>query len=535
MTNIKKCVILKIYCVRTPDVFVRTHRSDIDYKGETTVEISLGEIINILKKRIVGIIIAGLVCAAIMFGYTNLFLVPQYTATSKLYVYNGKTNNQGYIGSVDLTAAKSLVDTYIVIIKSDSLLDEVARRLQPEYDGLTAKQILGMLSAGAVNQTESFKVSITSENPKMSMDIVNTLVDCLPDEFKRIVKVGSIEVIDKAKLPTVPEWPLKRNMALGAVVGMFVISAVFVLLAVWDRTVYDKEILTENFEIPIIGTIPDIDGFGSFGGGKTRNIDGKRTTEHERKMILNENTPFSVAEAYRMARTNIMYLPSEKKCKIFATTSAYASEGKTITSINLAIAFAQSNKRIILIDADMRKPRVKKNMELKTANGLSEYLAGITDEAEIVHLDNLDLDVITAGKTTAAAAELLELPRMKILLDKLSESYDYILIDTPPMNLVTDAAVLTNLINGYIFSVRCEFSDLDGIKDAVLALQQVNANIVGFVLNGIDPKLSIHGKYRYRYSKYGYSYRYGYAYGYKYKEESDDDKKKKRTANKPKN
>ena len=153
MTNIKKCVILKIYCVRTPDVFVRTHRSDIDYKGETTVEISLGEIINILKKRIVGIIIAGLVCAAIMFGYTNLFLVPQYTATSKLYVYNGKTNNQGYIGSVDLTAAKSLVDTYIVIIKSDSLLDEVARRLQPEYDGLTAKQILGMLSAGAVITT----------------------------------------------------------------------------------------------------------------------------------------------------------------------------------------------------------------------------------------------------------------------------------------------------------------------------------------------------------------------------------------------
>ena len=124
---------------------------------------------------------------------------------------------------------------------------------------------------------------------------------------------------------------------------------------------------------------------------------------------------------------------------------------------------------------------------------------------------------------------------MTKVLAKVKDDYDYILIDTPPMNLVTGAAVLTNLINGYIFSVRCEFSDLDGIKDAVLALQQVNANIVGFVLNGIDPKLSLHGKYRYRYSKYGYSYRYGYAYGYKYKEESDDDKKKKRTAKKPKN
>lgn len=497
------------------------------------MEISLGEIINILKKRIVGIIIAGLVCAAIMFGYTNLFLTPQYTATSKLYVYNGRSNNQSYISSVDLTAAKALVDTYIVIMKSDSLLEEVARRLQPEYEGITAKQILGMLSAGAVNQTEAFKVSITTENPKMSMDIVNTLVDCLPDEFKRVVKVGSIEVIDKAKLPTVPEWPLKRNMALGAVIGMIVASAVFVLLSIWDRTVYDKEILKENFEIPIIGTIPNMDDFKISNSGKLKSTAGKRTVEHEKQMILNENTPFSVAEAYRMARTNIMYLPSEKKCKIFATTSAYASEGKTITSINLAIAFAQSNKKIILIDADMRKPRIKKNMELKSSNGLSEYLAGITDEAEIAHLNELNLDIITAGKTTAAAAELLELPRMKVLLDKLSESYDYILIDTPPMNLVTDAAVLTNIINGYIFSVRCEFSDLDGIKDAVIALQQVNANIVGFILNGIDPKLNLHGKYRYRYSKYGYSYRYGYSS--KHKEESDNDKKKKRTANKSKN
>lgn len=496
------------------------------------MEISLGEIIGILKKRIVGIMIAALVCTAIMFGYTNLFLTPQYTATSKLYVYNGRSNNQSYVGSADLTAAKSLVDSYIVIMKSDSLLDEVANRLQPEYEGITSKQILGMISASSINQTEAFKVSITSDNPRMSMDIVNTLVDCLPDEFKRVVKVGSIEVIDKAKLPTVPEWPLKRNMLLGAAVGVIIASAVFVLLAIWDRTVYDKEALTDNFEIPIIGIIPDMEGFDSV-STKIKNVPSKRTVEHERKMLLNENTPFSVAEAYRMARTNIMYLPSEKKCKIFATTSAYASEGKTISTINLALAFAQSNKKIILIDADMRKPRIKKNMELKASNGLSEYLAGITEDVEITHAKDLKLDVITAGKSTSAAAELLELPRMKVLLDKLAENYDYILIDTPPMNLVTDAATLTNLINGYIFSVRCNFSDIDGVKDAIVALQQVNANIVGFMLNGVDPKSNLHGKYKYRYSKYGYSYHYGY--GYKYKEESDHANKKKSISNKVKN
>lgn len=494
------------------------------------MEISLGEIINVLKKRVVGVIIAGLVCAAIMFGYTTLFLTPQYTATSKLYVYNGRTNNQSYLSSADLTAAKSLVDTYIVILKSDSLLDEVSERLQSEYKGLNSTKILKMISASSVNQTEAFNVSITSDNPKMSMDIVNTIIDCLPEEFKRIVKVGSIEVIDRAKLPTVPEWPLKKNMALGAVVGMIISSAIFVLIAVWDRTVYDKEILTENFDIPIIGTIPDMEGVGAV-SGRARNLDEKRTVEHEKKMILKSDTPFSVTEAYRMARTNIMYLPSEKKCKIFATTSAYASEGKTITTINLAISFAQSNKRILIIDADMRKPRIKKNMELKASSGLSEYLAGITDEAEIIHSHELNLDVITAGNTTTAAAELLELPRMQKLLDKLSMMYDYILIDTPPMNLVTDAAVLTKLINGYIFSVRCEFSDIDGIKDAVVALQQVNANIAGFVLNSVDPKLNFHGKYRYRYSKY--SYKYGYSY--KYKEEADDDKKKTRKRNKTEN
>lgn len=497
------------------------------------MEISLGEIINILKRRIVGIAIVGLLGTAIMFGYTNLFLTTQYTATAKLYVYNG-TSNTNYLSSADLTAAQSLVNSYIVIMNSDTLLDEVSNRLQADYEGISAKNIRGMLSASSINKTEAFKVSITSEDPRMSMDIVNTLVDCLPDEFKRVVKVGAIEVIDRAKLPTVPEWPLKRNMMLGALVGIVFSAAVFILLAIWDRTVYDKSALTDNFEIPIIGSIPDIDNFDS-SAPKIKGDQMKRTVEHERKMLLNENTPFSVAEAYRMARTNIMYLPSEKKCKIFATTSAYASEGKTISTINLALAFAQSNKKIILIDADMRKPRIKKNMELKASNGLSEYLAGITDEAEITHIDGVNLDVITAGKTTEAAAELLQLPRMKTLLDKLSEYYDYILIDTPPMNLVTDAATLTKLVNGFIFSVRCNFSDVDGIKDAILALEQVNANIVGFMLNGVDPKSNLHGKYRYRYSKYGYSYRYGTGYGYRVKEVSEDDKKKKRAENKSKN
>lgn len=498
------------------------------------MEISFGEIINILKKRVVGIAIVGLIGTAIMFGYTNLFLTTQYTATAKLYVYNG-TASKNYLSSADLTAAQSLVNSYIVVMKSDTLLDEVSSRLQADYEGLTATQIRSMLSAASINQTEAFKVSITSDNPRMSMDVVNTLVDCLPDEFKRVVKVGAIEIIDKAKLPTEPEWPLKRNMMLGALAGIILSSALFVLLAIWDRTVYDKSALTDNFDIPIIGAIPDIEGFDS-GVSKTKVVPQKRTVEHERKMLLSENTPFSVAEAYRMARTNIMYLPSEKKCKIFATTSAYASEGKTISTINLALAFAQSNKKIILIDADMRKPRIKKNMELKSANGLSEYLAGITDDAEITHIKDSMLDVITAGKTTAAAAELLELPRMKTLLDRLAEHYDYILIDTPPMNLVTDAAMLTNLVNGYIFSVRCNFSDVDGIKDAIVSLDQVNANIVGFMLNGVDPKSNLHGKYRYRYSKYNYSYRYGYGYGYRAKEESDNvDKKKKRRENKTKN
>lgn len=497
------------------------------------MEISLGDIINILKRRIIGIAIVGLLGTAIMFGYTNLFLTTQYTATAKLYVYNG-TSNQTYLSSADLTAAQSLINSYIVVMKSDTLLDEVSSRLQADYEGISAKQIREMLSASSINKTEAFKVSITSENPRMSMDVVNTLVDCLPDEFKRVVKVGAIEVIDRAKLPTVPEWPLKRNMMLGALVGIIFSSALFILLAIWDRTVYDKAALTDNFEIPIIGAIPDIDSFDS-SMPKIKGEQMKRTVEHEKKMLLNENTPFSVAEAYRMARTNIMYLPSEKKCKIFATTSAYASEGKTISTINLALAFAQSNKKIILIDADMRKPRVKKNMELKAANGLSEYLAGITDEAEIAHIDGVNLDVITAGKTTEAAAELLQLPRMKTLLDRLSEYYDYILIDTPPMNLVTDAATLTKLVNGFIFSVRCNFSDVDGIKDAVIALERVNANIVGFMLNGVDPKSNLHGKYRYRYSKYGYSYRYGSGYGYRVKEVSEDDKKKKRAENKSKN
>ena len=178
--------------------------------------------------------------------------------------------------------------------------------------------------------------------------------------------------------------------------------------------------------------------------------------EDPKKMLCAES-PFVVKEAYSSIRTNLMFTQQGEACPIFVVTSPTANNGKTINSINLAISFAQMGKRTLLIDADMRNPTIHRMFSIPVKNGLSEILAGLTDNITVSKTEIENLSILTSGKIPPNPTELLASPRMDKLLSFVKEHYDCVFIDTPPVNLVTDATVFAQKSTGYVLIVKPHF------------------------------------------------------------------------------
>lgn len=236
----------------------------------------------------------------------------------------------------------------------------------------------------------------------------------------------------------------------------------------------------------------------------------KNTKVSNTKHILTENSPFVIKEAYKATRTNINFtLSSVKGCKVIALTSSLQNEGKSTTCINLAISFSQANNRVLVIDADMRKRTVHKLVDIENQSGLSNVLVGFTKLNEIIVHTKYGFDVITSGPTPPNPSELLGSEVMGELIEVLKDHYDYIFIDTPPVNVVSDALNIANCVSGYIVVVKngeTTYDDVENIKNKV---ELANSKILGFILNATKKHGSYSG-YK-RYNKYKY-YRYTSSY-----------------------
>ena len=222
----------------------------------------------------------------------------------------------------------------------------------------------------------------------------------------------------------------------------------------------------------------------------------KKMKEHKkRKTAVNnsthtgfivENKPKSiVAEAYRTLRTNIQYSSFDKEIKTIAVTSAEMAEGKSTVAGNIALTFAQSEKKVILIDCDLRNPSVHENFKVSNLVGISEVLLGKATLEESVQKHNDNLYFLTSGKIPPNPSEMLASLAMIKLIEKLKEEYDIVVLDTPPLNVVTDAQILSVKVDGTILVVRAEITKKDVVIEAKNLLDKVGANIIGTVLYAV--------------------------------------------------
>lgn len=214
-------------------------------------------------------------------------------------------------------------------------------------------------------------------------------------------------------------------------------------------------------------------------------------------MFILEKDPKSIAaESYRTLRTNIQYSSFDKEYRTIMVTSSEPGEGKSIIAGNLALSFAQDGKRVLLIDCDLRKPSLHKKFKISNLVGLSDVLIGKEDLKTALHRYNENLVVLTSGKIPPNPSEMLSSKTMSMLLEELKGVFDCVILDTPPVQAVTDSQILSTKADGTILVIRAERTKRDSVKNALGLLKKVNANIIGTVLNGVD---SGRNKYYYYY------------------------------------
>lgn len=205
-----------------------------------------------------------------------------------------------------------------------------------------------------------------------------------------------------------------------------------------------------------------------------------------RRQILNRNSSFAAQEAYKSLRASVRFALRGNGCKRISMTSAMANEGKSITILNLAISVAMDGQKVLLIDADLRRPSQARMLVEKATPGLSNVLAGMVSVEEAIRPEMYpNLDMLFSGDVPPNPSELLGSEKMRELIEGMSEKYDYILVDTPPVNLVSDAAIVTNLLDGVLLLVRQGKSHRDELKRAISNLELTGITPMGIVFNGV--------------------------------------------------
>lgn len=226
----------------------------------------------------------------------------------------------------------------------------------------------------------------------------------------------------------------------------------------------------------------------------------------------NRNVAFRVAEAYKMIRTNLLFTLANAKSKVVIFSSAEPSAGKSTLCSNLAIVMAQTGAKVLLIDADMRKPVQHRNFRISKSLGLSKILGNLNTFEECVKKDVVPgLDLLPSGSIPPNPSELLGSEKMKKLLDQLAEQYDYIFMDTPPLAVVADALVLAPQSAGVVLVARQKQTTYDDLEECIESIQRIDANMLGVVVTDVHMNstgyMRYDKKYYYRSSSYEYSRR----------------------------
>ncbi|MTI72000.1 MAG: polysaccharide biosynthesis tyrosine autokinase [Firmicutes bacterium] len=447
-------------------------------------KLELREFIYILLKG-KWIIILITILAILISGLISYFLIePEYKTFTTLMVGKLKDYDTKDIEYQDILINQKLVSTYGEIAKSRLVSREVINNLNLN---MTYEEIKKKVEVSLVKDTEIIKINVTDTNPFLATKIANETAKVFKESVTKIIQIENIQIIDKALVPSNPISPKPLfNMSISAVLGIMVSILIVFLLEYFDNTLKTPEDVEKYLSIPILGMIPLIEN----------------VCREDRKIIVYENPKSPVSEAYRTLRTNIKFSNIDKKIKVIVITSPSSGEGKSTTAVNLATTMAQNGKKVLLIDSDLRKPTIHKHFKISNDKGLISCLLEDIDYERIIFSTVISgFDVLTSGRVPPNPSELMDSKKMRGFINSVKKEYDLVIIDTPPVGMVTDATVLSTVTDGVLLVFETGETIIKVSQNAKNLLDKVKANVLGVVLNKIPVK---EGYYKYYYNNYYY-------------------------------
>ena len=443
-------------------------------------EINLKELFDYFIDKIKYIIIATLVCCLIGGIYTKFLTVPMYKSSTTVIL--GSNQEGTGITQSDISINNNLVSTYAEIIKSRRVLEQVQKELNESY---TYKELASEISVSSINNTQIIKITVSDNNALNAKIIANLVAKVFTVEVPELYNLDNVHILDVAIEEDEPyNINVAKSSIIGGVLGLVLSSGIFFVIYYFDRTAKSVEQVEEVLQMPILGSVEE-----------TKNL--------KEELVVATNPKELISEQIRTIRTNLQFTSADEKIKTILITSSIPSEGKSFISSNLATAFAQNNKKVLIVDCDMRKGRVNKIFKISNRIGLSNLLAYKEDDEENLEdyvfktkIDNLY--IIPRGKVPPNPSELLNSQKTAKLISLLSEIFDYIIFDGPPVNGLSDSLIMSDFVDRTIVVTSLNSAPIELLESTKKMLTNVNAKVAGVIVNKV-PRRKGSGKSYYYY------------------------------------
>jgi len=435
------------------------------------------------------VVICGLIGILAAFLLTKYVITPKYSSSTTIYAWqaNQLSDRDPMVAfRSQLMLVNMLINDYQELMTSNRVQAKVASSTEEYCEKNNISFRPYDISVDAKRDTRIITITVTSASPQVAQYAAKETAEIFGETIREVLQMDNVQVIDPPLLPERPYSPsMKKNLALGLFFGLLCGGGIALLLGLLDQTVKNAEQATSYLKKPVIGTIPLVDK-------------GEVQASAPLWTFLKKRKQYELGEAFRILRANLPYLVPDTEGKsgarVFMVTSALAGEGKSSCLSTLAILIARTGKKVLVIDADLRRPTMHRIFDLPHSNGLVPYIAGVCslDEAICKGVGEEPLlDVVPCGPIPPNPSELLVSKVFSNLIETARTQYDYVLVDTAPSLFLSDPLTILPLCDGVLFSVSCGLAKIGLLRKALSHISQISTLPIGVVVNRYDR----HGQY----------------------------------------
>lgn len=423
-------------------------------------------------------------------GYKIYSYHPVYESYVTFVVTKDNSN------AADSVLSARIANTFPYVLKNGGLENQIRK----EISLVGEAKFPATLTASYMEDTNLLTITATSSNESQGQQIINAVIQYLPEYLTEVVGNTQLTVIDKTGLSDGVSNHLNilKTVFEGIAIGIVLTLGILFLLAYNDSTIRRYDDLKKYLSVTCLGSVP-----------LTRFKKRKQKFD-ARILITNDKIPPDFAESISSLRARVEKEMRQKKKKTLLISSSVPGEGKTTVSLNLAIALSKRKKKVLLIDGDLRNPSLHSNLEIDAKDikvGITDVLKGkAKPEEAIMSVKETGLDLILGRKATGNASGLLSSQKMQELLERVSKEYDYVIIDTPPAAMMADASVVAAYVDSVLYVIRQDYAKVKYVKEGIGLLGDSDVQVLGCVLNCAESGFGRYGYGKYSYGKYGYGY-----------------------------